>query len=612
MDSSAKSRVFRLFISLFLGIAVFLGSIFLLNYYSAEQHSLFYEPYKEKLYTSRKRPSIASAVSVVGNSLANGKGRSWSTAETDPLLNKPGGAVYLALRHKGKRLTAAWYDGGTWEENLEGAMSKALNSLDAKNRNSIDTVELNLSFNYQEVDLSTHRAFLSDLHRGVLGIELVYGTRTLRYAPTEMIAENLSFLDVLREFKENYRAGSLGKSGKQAGFRTRFFDADQIIVNLAALQKSVGMTRGNTLVHQSEVTRENIVKLAERMGQWLIREVDPSGRIEHQYFPSKDSYAPTNNSIRQFMASRSLLKLAAQHNKEELWQLCEKNIRYNLQTFYVSEGPVGFIEYDNKRKLGAAAIAAIALLEYPENEKFEDTLVSLSRFIDHLWQEDGSFRTFYKSTRNDNQNFYPGEALLFWAMLYGREPGQDELLKKFMKSFSYYQRWHRLNRHPAFVPWHTQAYLLLWQQTRDHALAESIFEMNDWMLEMQQWERVLYEDSRGRFYNPGKPLYGPPHAASTGMYLESLIAAFELARELGDSRRETAYRRAIIRGLRSLLQLQFQDDIDMFYISDKDKVRGALRTTVYDNVVRIDNVQQNLMAVLKVLKVFGSEDYLEQ
>ena len=50
------------------------------------------------------------------------------------------------------------------------------------------------------------------------------------------------------------------------------------------------------------------------------------------------------------------------------------------------------------------------------------------------------------------------------------------------------------------------------------------------------------------------------------------------------------------------MQLQFADDIDMFYVSKRDRVFGGLRTTVYDNQIRCDNVQHTLMATLKILE----------
>ena len=118
---------------------------------------------------------------------------------------------------------------------------------------------------------------------------------------------------------------------------------------------------------------------------------------------------------------------------------------------------------------------------------------------------------------------------------------------------------------------------------------------------MQQWDG-LAPDLRGRFYDPKRPEYGPPHAASTGAYLEGLADALALARALGDTARVAAYERALNRGLRSLRQLQFRDGYDTFYISKKQRVLGALRTEVYDNSVRVDSSAHALAAAIKILQ----------
>ncbi len=82
-----------------------------------------------------------------------------------------------------------------------------------------------------------------------------------------------------------------------------------------------------------------------------------------------------------------------------------------------------------------------------------------------------------------------------------------------------------------------------------------------------------------------------------------------MAKALGDSGRQEQYRRSIIRGLRSVMQLTFLDDVDIYYVSQKDKVLGGVRETVYDNEIRVDNIQHNLMALLKILRDFESDDY---
>ena len=133
------------------------------------------------------------------------------------------------------------------------------------------------------------------------------------------------------------------------------------------------------------------------------------------------------------------------------------------------------------------------------------------------------------------------------------------------------------------------------------AFADFVFEITDWLLPMQQWDG-LPTDLRGRFYNPKRPEFGPPHASSTGVYLEGLADAEALARATGDWSRASAYERAIRRGLRALRQLQFRDERDAFYVSERKRVMGALRIEVYDNEIRVDSAGHALTAVAKILR----------
>jgi hypothetical protein len=132
--------------------------------------------------------------------------------------------------------------------------------------------------------------------------------------------------------------------------------------------------------------------------------------------------------------------------------------------------------------------------------------------------------------------------------------------------------------------------------------------MNDWLLSMQQWPTDPYPEFAGRFYDPKRP-FGPPHASSTGVYMEGLIDAYRLARDRQEVERAESYRLAICRGIRSLMQLTFQEQTDTYYSTKPERLHGGVRTTCYNNVIRIDNVQHNLLALFKIIDTFAEEDY---
>ncbi|MCF8055549.1 MAG: hypothetical protein K9K37_02800 [Desulfocapsa sp.] len=531
-------------------------------------------------------------------------------AEID--LENTSQVVSIVLRNNGLRIADAWSRSGSTVEALKKATIKAKEQLTPKNQDSITSAEICFLHSFQELryaDKRERKKLLGNIHRGMKGIEISFNDTVEIYPPTNMIATNRSPKRIIELYKKNH---SLTEKQLEDEVAFRTFAAYQLLVELGQNPKTIFMERGNTFVPIEAVTKTNVQNTAELAAEWLINNLDADGRMTYKYWPSRGEESAANNMIRQWMATVALEKIAAKKNSEQFWRVVEQNIDYNLAHFFQYTGNLGIIKWNGKAKLGSLALAALAINQHPKREKWASQERALHKSIDTLWQQNGSFITFYEPWgRNDNQNFYPGEALLYWAVLYEKENDQ-ELLSRIMKSFAYYKNWHlqQENRNPAFIPWHTQAYYLVWKKTKNEELKQFIFEMNDWLLQMQQWSDLRYPDLKGRFYDPDKP-YGPPHASATGVYLEGLIDAYKLAKETNDLERQSRYKKAILRGIRSVMQLQFTDEVDMFYVSDKmkNRVKGGIRTTVYDNRIRSDNVQHNLLALLKILEYFNENDF---
>lgn len=517
--------------------------------------------------------------------------------------------VYVALREGGLLRAERWELAGPWDAALPAAIRQAAATLTPAQRETVDAIEICLNHGFAAVRLPRDAGALTEVHRGVRGLEIVRGRDIARFSPTQMLADNRGFDRVLELFAQarGLRVADL-KAGDAA---LRRFESLQVLVQRGETPRVIPLFRGNELVPSTVVTRDSVLHSAGAMAGWLVRATQPDGRMIYKYWPSSGEESAANNVLRQMMATVALGRWAEFRGDDELRAVQLRNLVYNIATFYREEDGLGLIEENAEVKLGSTALAALALVESPWRTKFQPQEAALRRTVERLWQPGGEFRTYYKPAgKTGNVNFYPGEALLLWGTLIARGE-QPELPGKFMQSFTHYRAWHLdpANRNPAFVPWHTQADVAVWRVTREPALRDFVFQMNDWLLEMQQWAEVVYPDLRGRFYQPARDDFGPPHASSTGVYLEGLADAFWLAREVNDGPRVARYRQAILRGVRNILQLQFADEVDMFYISRRDRVAGAVRTTEYDNAIRVDNVQHNLLAFLKVLAVFTDADF---
>ena len=553
---------------------------------------------------------------------ANGPVR-WGASTTSPLLDDVVGIVdavakganptvtrldaqcfgaHASVWRQGRLRASAWSDDGLIGEAI---LEAARTAMGAAAWQEGDEVAIYVMRERVKFDPRQAEHYESSLHRGLRGLELEYAGTRVRYAATEIVARNLSLQSAIAT-----AAGEFGLDEQEIEARVVngwWTEGEQFLVRLGSETTGALLFRGNEVVPIEAVTQDNVADLAQGMIEWLVLQTNDDGRLEYMVLPS-GGHVELNNMIRQWMGTLAMSRYGRERSDAAVTGVAEGNIRYNLREYYRVEEGLGLIELDNRVKLGGVALAALATYEHPDRDQFETERDALLRTVTHLHHPDGSFRTFYRPRdRNDNQNFYPGEALLMWATLYADAP-DDALLERIMSSFRYYREWHRENTNPAFIPWHTQAYALVWRETRDAELLDFIFEMNDWLMSFQQWDAV-YPDHVGRFHDPERMQFGAPHASSTGVYVEGLIEAWDVAREVGDTERMEAYRRAIVGGLRSLMQLQFTNEVDMFYVEDRTRVEGGIRTTVHNNVIRVDNVQHGFLGIMRVLDRFSPADY---
>jgi hypothetical protein len=540
-------------------------------------------------------------------------------------LGEPAQSVYVAFRAGGKRLEQLWIHpeqlaaGATMADALAEALRVGQARLGDR-RAEVTRLEIDLTHSYRALDYQDQYKQIVDhdphkvpTHQGVRGMRVRNGERMDQWAPTWQVASNQPNAKQLDELRERW---ALSKEEFEAS-EFHSFEADQLLVRLDRTPvEAVVMFRGNRVVDIGEVDQVTTEQLALGMKDWLVANLRSDGRLTYMIYPASGREDKGNNMIRQWMATNAMIRWAHDRKDAALFDRVEQNIDHNVAKFYSQDGALGRINEGAKVKLGAVALAGMAMYTHPKRDKWATQIAGLRAMVDHLWHEDGSFSSFYAGGNEEFWNFYPGEAMLFWATIYTEEH-DAEILRKYKASVPFFAKWHRDHRNPAFVPWHLQANYTLWKALgEDEAefkreLLDFSFEIADWLVEVQQWDEsdgVTYPDEKGRFYVPNKA-YGVPHASSTGVYIEGLIDAWQFARDVGDPVRQERYRVALIRGIRSMMQLQFVDDVDLFYVADPRLIVGGIRTTEYKSDIRCDNVQHPLMGIIKVLRMFEADEY---
>lgn len=514
--------------------------------------------------------------------------------------------------NKGELFYAKKYPSGSFSKNLADAISLTCKKLDNLRDDIPDYQNMTMSFaiahGFEKSSLNTikHLPLSRSQQLGLFGVYLVNGGKnTFWHYPLMITKHNLTADKLLPTFcLEDFKT----RNCEYKNATVYFFKAYQFFGRLDA-EGFATLYRSAPHVGPHEVTMEKLRTRLDLAMQWLQNSLGEKGKMAYLYYPATGLYARNkDNMIRQFMTTYALLRLAKYRNDANLQTLAEKNLAYNMEHYAVKEEEkkIAYIFHEKKAKLGASAFALMSLLasgSFPEKDKYVEYFAN---FIFGMQQPDGSFKTFYKpENRNDNQNFYPGEALLALMELY-QTPTADKkrILKVASNAFDYYKKYFEKNKNPAFVPWHTLACARLYAVTKDKKYADFIFTMNDWLLQIQNTpENNLTKelDTLGRFYDPKQDHFGPPHASSTAVYTEGIIDALRLAITLQDKGHIQKYSSAIRSGLRSLLQLQFTPE-NSFFLDYPERLLGGVRTTEANLNIRVDNTQHSIMAILNALQ----------
>lgn len=244
------------------------------------------------------------------------------------------GPVYVALRRGGARIASAWADGKTTALALENALAEAM----ARTGESADAVEISFSDDYEAVARGS--GSLTNVHRGILGLQVDSGNKMARYSPTLLIEQNWDFERAIQQFLH------ANKDVNPARINLQMFTCDQALVTLGQQPRAIRMRRGNTLIDVADLNQAATRQLSNTMTAWLRRNVSAKGKMLYKYWPSRQETSDTNNMIRQWMATLALIRSGSDN------ELIKRNIEFNLANYYQCDDQLGLIiEPDGDVKL---------------------------------------------------------------------------------------------------------------------------------------------------------------------------------------------------------------------------------------------------------------------
>ena len=355
----------------------------------------------------------------------------------------------------------------------------------------------------------------------------------------------------------------------------------------------IDLYRYNILINVDRINNKSIIDSISLGHDWFLNTVNSStSLLEYLYYPSENKYSFDNNHLRQLASLWAITELDTFLKINTSKSLIYSTLDYYL-SFMNSTSNYSYIILNDQAKLANNAFLILSLLNTPHYQNQNELLNQLGNGILSLQNDNGSYNTYFFSDENTGIDYYPGEAMLSLMKLYNHT-GDQRYLNSVKKAFYHYRDYWINNKNTAFIPWHSQAYKLLFEETKDQDLVEFIFEMNDWLIDNYQIKNSAYPDEIGGF-----PKYFPTFSSS--VFIEGINDAYSVALIVNDTIHIQKFKEAIRLGTRFILQLQFTEN-NTFYLKNKTRIIGGFKTSLTCNNLRIDNTQHSVMALIKTSK----------
>jgi len=278
-------------------------------------------------------------------------------------------------------------------------------------------------------------------------------------------------------------------------------------------------------------SQEDIYQAATLTGEWFLNNQNDNF-VYYEYYPDTDTYSDTDHPLRELASLWAVVRLADFTGDDRYQTLADKGINYFRHYIYEDkDNSFLYLQYgESDVNIGDSAFMILSLIE-SQKPDFDDVITGLADGILFLQTEAGYIPAYFHSDTDKNQDYLPGEAMLALMSTY-EYTGDDKYLKAVQLSYQYYRDYWRENPNTAFVPWHSRADYQLYQATQNPAIADFIFEMNDFVL--------ADSNPRSNCQNFQFTKYG-----TMAVLMEGTVQALALSQEINDLKHQTCYQNFI-------------------------------------------------------------------
>ena len=448
-----------------------------------------------------------------------------------------------------------------------------------------------------QADWTQPRAVAPYIEPGVHGVVLHGPRGSRRFCPTELFTSGMLLADALKGLAQQMHSDSSQVADTRLmRFRTVHWYEPESGAPVVLLH------RGLVLVPPEAVSPRGLDESIAALADYMTYRQLPDGLFSYEYKPALDVYSDQDNIVRQAGATLAMSYYAAYARTSASLAAAEQAIRRHLEGLVdiPAADPTAFIATpDRQNKLGVTALLTVAMAVHPDPARFGAIREKLVNGMLWLQRPSGMFVTsFPPAERIDAQDYFPGEALLGLAAQYDHQPSAA-ILGAFDRAIGFYRVFFHGAPSPAFVPWQVQAYTLMAKHTKRKDYIDFVFELTDWLAEMQLNESDCpWPEMQGGIapYQPGRA------GVATAAYLEGFADALWLARSVGDRERAERYEKVVRSAARFVMQLQVRPEEAYFIRSPQDAV-GGIRTSLALNLLRIDHCQHALVGLIKARQV---------
>jgi hypothetical protein len=174
------------------------------------------------------------------------------------------------------------------------------------------------------------------------------------------------------------------------------------------------------------------------------------------------------------------------------------------------------------------------------------------------------------------------------------------------KGAAHYHAWWRQHKNLPMIPAHTAAYAEAFTASKDKALADAVFEMNDWLCELQYVSRDPRQPSwPGGFqtWSDGKAIASAPDIRSADA-ARSLAHACRVARLHGDASRAARYQTALDNAVQFLGTLQYTEANTQHFAEwyRQNLLLGGFFVSHQNGTLRLDGTAQAVAALVPYLE----------